>query len=587
MEHQLTIYNTLDRKKELFVPLHAPHVGMYVCGPTVYGDAHLGHARPAITFDVLFRYLTHLGYKVRYVRNITDVGHLEHDADEGEDKIAKKARLEELEPMEVVQYYLNRYHKAMEALNVLSPSIEPHASGHIIEQIQLVQKILDAGYAYESEGSVYFDVAKYNKDYHYGKLSGRNLDDVLNTTRDLDGQSEKRNPADFALWKKAQPEHIMRWPSPWSDGFPGWHAECTAMGRKYLGEHFDIHGGGMDLIFPHHECEIAQSVASQGDDMVHYWMHNNMITINGTKMGKSLGNFITLDEFFNGTHKLLTQAYTPMTIRFFILQAHYRSTVDFSNEALIASEKGLQRLIEAIDGLGKVTPASATSEGINVKELRAKCYEAMNDDLNTPIVIAQLFEGARIINNVIAGNATISAEDLKELNQQSDRRQLGGALHAERRALQVGDQHRRKRIVAETAAYGQTVRQAESPEHQHAERRKEQGADDRTKRQQEHPPVERAQHIVQIVAGPESQADQHHHHRKNNHRQIGIQQPRRDGIGITERHADCKKNENDQTISHRSLLSGKSNAGRRIPPRNSRRRRGRRSRRPASRNVRN
>lgn len=417
MEHQLTIYNTLDRKKELFVPLHAPHVGMYVCGPTVYGDAHLGHARPSITFDVLFRYLTHLGYKVRYVRNITDVGHLEHDADEGEDKIAKKARLEELEPMEVVQYYLNRYHKAMEALNVLSPSIEPHASGHIIEQIQLVQKILDAGYAYESEGSVYFDVAKYNKDHHYGKLSGRNLDDVLNTTRDLDGQSEKRNPADFALWKKAQPEHIMRWPSPWSDGFPGWHAECTAMGRKYLGEHFDIHGGGMDLIFPHHECEIAQSVASQGDDMVHYWMHNNMITINGTKMGKSLGNFITLDEFFNGTHKLLAQAYTPMTIRFFILQAHYRSTVDFSNEALQASEKGLQRLMEAIDALEKITPAAATSAGINVKELRAKCYEAMNDDLNTPIVIAQLFEGARIINNIIAGNATISAEDLKDLKE--------------------------------------------------------------------------------------------------------------------------------------------------------------------------
>ena len=276
---------------------------------------------------------------------------------------------------------------------------------------------MDAGYAYESEGSVYFDVAKYNKDHHYGKLSGRNLDDVLNTTRDLDGQSEKRNPADFALWKKAQPEHIMRWPSPWSDGFPGWHAECTAMGRKYLGEHFDIHGGGMDLIFPHHECEIAQSVASQGDDMVHYWMHNNMITINGTKMGKSLGNFITLDEFFTGTHKLLAQAYTPMTIRFFILQAHYRSTVDFSNEALQASEKGLQRLMEAIDALDKITPSSATSEGINVKELRAKCYEAMNDDLNTPIVIAQLFEGARIINNIIAGNATISAEDLKDLKE--------------------------------------------------------------------------------------------------------------------------------------------------------------------------
>lgn len=415
MEHQLTIYNTLDRKKELFVPLHAPHVGMYVCGPTVYGDAHLGHARPAITFDVLFRYLTHLGYKVRYVRNITDVGHLEHDADEGEDKIAKKARLEELEPMEIVQYYLNRYHKAMDALNVLPPSIEPHASGHIIEQIELVSKILEAGYAYESEGSVYFDVVKYNKDYHYGKLSGRNLDDVLNTTRDLDGQSEKRNPADFALWKKAQPEHIMRWPSPWSDGFPGWHAECTAMGRKYLGEHFDIHGGGMDLIFPHHECEIAQSVVSQGDDMVHYWMHNNMITINGTKMGKSLGNFITLDEFFTGNHKLLAQAYTPMTIRFFILQAHYRSTVDFSNEALQASEKGLQRLMEAIDNLEKIVSSSGSS--VNVKNLRTKCYEAMNDDMNTPIVIANLFEGAKMINNIIAGNDTISAEDLKELKE--------------------------------------------------------------------------------------------------------------------------------------------------------------------------
>lgn len=417
MEHQLTIYNTLDRKKELFEPLHAPHVGLYVCGPTVYGDAHLGHARPSITFDILFRYLTHLGYKVRYVRNITDVGHLEHDADEGEDKIAKKARLEQLEPMEVVQYFLNRYHHAMEALNVLPPSIEPHASGHIIEQIQLVQKILDAGFAYVSEGSVYFDVAKYNEHHHYGKLSGRNLDDVLNTTRELDGQSEKRNPADFALWKKAQPEHIMRWPSPWGDGFPGWHAECTAMGRKYLGEHFDIHGGGMDLIFPHHECEIAQSVASQGHDMVKYWMHNNMITINGTKMGKSLGNFITLDEFFQGSHHLLTQAYSPMTIRFFILQAHYRSTVDFSNEALQASEKGLQRLMEAVETLEKITPSSETSKEIDIKGLSAKCYEAMNDDLNTPIVIAQLFEGARIANTIIAGNATISVEDLKLMKE--------------------------------------------------------------------------------------------------------------------------------------------------------------------------
>ncbi|NDV67100.1 cysteine--tRNA ligase [Bacteroides sp. 224] len=415
MEHQLTIYNTLSRKKELFVPLHAPHVGMYVCGPTVYGDAHLGHARPAITFDILFRYLTHLGYKVRYVRNITDVGHLEHDADEGEDKIAKKARLEQLEPMEVVQYYLNRYRHAMEALNVLPPSIEPHASGHIIEQIDLVKKILEHGYAYESEGSVYFDVPKYNKEYRYGKLSGRNIDDLLSTTRELDGQTEKRNSADFALWKKAQPEHIMRWPSPWGDGFPGWHCECTAMGRKYLGEHFDIHGGGMDLIFPHHECEIAQSVASQGDDMVHYWMHNNMITVNGTKMGKSLGNFITLDEFFTGSHSMLTQVYTPMTIRFFILQAHYRSTVDFSNEALQASEKGLQRLLEAAGNLDKITP-SATSD-VDINTLREKCYEAMNDDLNTPIVISYLFEGAKIINNILAGNSQISADDLKVLKE--------------------------------------------------------------------------------------------------------------------------------------------------------------------------
>ncbi|MCD8032418.1 MAG: cysteine--tRNA ligase [Bacteroides sp.] len=413
MEHPLTIYNTLHRQKEQFVPLHEPHVGMYVCGPTVYGDGHLGHARPAITFDLLFRYLTHLGYKVRYVRNITDVGHLEHDADEGEDKIAKKARVEQLEPMEVVQYYLNRYRHAMEALNVLPPSIEPHASGHIIDQIELVQEIMDNGYAYESEGSVYFDVESYNKQHHYGKLSGRNLEDVLHTTRELDGQQEKRNPADFALWKRAQPEHIMRWPSPWSLGFPGWHCECTAMGRKYLGRHFDIHGGGMDLIFPHHECEIAQSVASQGDDMVHYWTHNNMVTINGTKMGKSLGNFITLDEFFNGTHPLLTQAYSPMTIRFFILQAHYRSTVDFSNEALQASEKGMQRLMEAVSQLEKILPADQST--VDVAALRQKCYDALNDDLNSPILISHLFEGAKIVNNLIAGNDTVTPEDLEIL----------------------------------------------------------------------------------------------------------------------------------------------------------------------------
>ncbi len=415
MEHPLHIYNTLSRRKEKFVPLHEPHVGMYVCGPTVYGDAHLGHARPAITFDLLLRYLKHLGYKVRYVRNITDVGHLEHDADSGEDKIAKKARLEQLEPMEVVQYYLNRYHKAMDALNVLPPSIEPHASGHIIEQIELVKKILDNGYAYESQGSVYFDVEKYNKDHKYGVLSGRNIDDMLNTTRALDGQEEKRNPIDFALWKCAQPEHIMRWPSPWSNGFPGWHCECTAMGKKYLGESFDIHGGGMDLIFPHHECEIAQAVASQGKDMVHYWMHNNMITINGQKMGKSLGNFITLDQFFTGEHELLAQAYNAMTIRFFILQAHYRSTVDFSNEALQASEKGLARLMDAYSNLMKLKAGETTT--VDVKGLREKCYEAMNDDLNSPIVISHLFDAARAINSVKDGKGSISAEDLKELQE--------------------------------------------------------------------------------------------------------------------------------------------------------------------------
>ena len=415
MTQPFFIYNTLDRKKEEFKPLNPPYVGMYVCGPTVYGDAHLGHARPAITFDVLFRYLKHLGYKVRYVRNITDVGHLENDADEGEDKIAKKARLESLEPMEVVQYYLNRYHKAMEALNVLPPSIEPHASGHIIEQIEYIKKILDAGYAYVSNGSVYFDVVKYNKDHHYGKLSGRNIDDLLNTTRELDGQSEKHNSFDFALWKKAAPEHIMRWPSPWSDGFPGWHLECSTMSTKYLGEEFDIHGGGMDLLFPHHECEIAQSVAAQGHETVHYWMHNNMITINGQKMGKSLGNFITLDEFFTGNHKLLQQAYSPMTIRFFILQAHYRSTVDFSNEALQASEKALQRMLEGWNNLDKITPSDTST--VDVKAIREHCYEAMNDDLSTPIVISHLFEAVKIINTALAGEAKLTADDIAHLKE--------------------------------------------------------------------------------------------------------------------------------------------------------------------------
>ena len=413
----LVIYNTLHRKKELFQPIAAPNVGMYVCGPTVYGDPHLGHARPAITFDILFRYLKHIGYKVRYVRNITDVGHLEHDADEGDDKIEKKARLEQLEPMEIAQYYTNRYHDAMRALNVLPPSIEPHATGHIIEQEELVKEILANGYAYESNGSIYFDVEKYDKDHHYGILSGRNLSDMINNSRELAGVGEKRNQIDFALWKRAMPEHIMRWPSPWSNGFPGWHCECTAMGRKYLGDHFDIHGGGMDLIFPHHECEIAQAVASQGDEMVKYWMHNNMITINGQKMGKSLGNFITLEQFFTGKHEMLSQAYSPMTIRFFILSAHYRGTVDFSNEALQAAEKAYERLMNGIEDLARIQPSAASDENTKkfVAELRQKCYDAMNKDLMTPAVISNLFEACHLVNTIIDHKAQISADDLQEL----------------------------------------------------------------------------------------------------------------------------------------------------------------------------
>ncbi len=416
--HNLTIYNSLSRNKETFKPIHEDRVGMYVCGPTVYGDGHLGHARPAITFDILFRYLQHLGYKVRYVRNITDVGHLEHDADDGEDKIAKKARIEQLEPMEVVQYYLNRYHRAMDELNVLPPSIEPHASGHIIEQIEYVKSILDSGYAYVSDGSVYFDVPKYNRDHHYGKLSGRNIDELLATTRDLDGQQEKHHPADFALWKKAAPEHIMRWPSPWSDGFPGWHLECSTMGEKYLGETFDIHGGGMDLKFPHHECEIAQSVAHNGHDSVRYWMHNNMITINGQKMGKSLGNFITLDEFFTGSHPLLTQAYSPMTIRFFILQAHYRGTVDFSNEALQASEKALQRMLEGYRRLQNLKPSADST--VDVAPLKQKCYEALDDDLNTPVLLAHLFEACSLVNKINDGTERATQADIDMLRELFD-----------------------------------------------------------------------------------------------------------------------------------------------------------------------
>lgn len=413
MEQKLSIYNTLTRTKELFEPIHAPNVGMYVCGPTVYSDAHLGHARHGITFDLLFRYLKHIGYKVRYVRNITDVGHLENDADEGDDKIAKKARLEQLEPMEIVQYYSNRYHKVMDELNTLPPSIEPHASGHIIEQIETIQEILKNGYAYESNGSVYFDVVKYNKDFNYGILSHRNIEEMLNTTRELDGQHEKRSKVDFALWKKASPEHIMRWPSPWSDGFPGWHLECSTMSMKYLGTEFDIHGGGLDLIFPHHECEIAQNTAVEKHQVVKYWMHNNMITMKGQKMARSLGNFITLEQLFSGENELLEKAYSPMTVRFFILQAHYRSTIDFSNEALQAAEKSLERLFEAYNRIDKIQIAETSSA--EVRGLRQACYDALNDDMNSAIVIAHLCEAATTINSAIAGNISLTEEDTKEL----------------------------------------------------------------------------------------------------------------------------------------------------------------------------
>ena len=415
MEHKLSITNSLTRRKELFKPIHSPWVGLYVCGPTVYGDAHLGHARPAITFDVLFRYLIYLGYKVRYVRNITDVGHLENDSDDGEDKVERKARLEHIEPMEIVQRYVNNFHENMHQLNVLAPSIEPQASGHVIEQQQMIRKILDNGYAYQINGSVYFDVDNYSKKHHYGILSGRNLEDLLVNTRKLSGQDEKRNSFDFALWKKASPDHIMHWPSEWSEGFPGWHLECSAMGTKYLGETFDIHGGGMDLLFPHHECEIAQSVAANGVSHVKYWMHNNMITINGQKMGKSLNNFITLYELFSGKHEMLEQAYHPMVVRFFILQAHYGSTLDFSNEALKASEKGLKRLTRSWELLNEIKPAKTTS--FDLQSIHDKCFEALNDDLNTPIAIAQLFEAARIVNLLKEEKETITESDLQKLKK--------------------------------------------------------------------------------------------------------------------------------------------------------------------------
>ena len=409
----LKIYNSLSGEKETFIPLHPGAVGMYVCGPTVYSNVHLGNCRTFISFDLVYRYLKHLGYKVRYVRNITDVGHIEDDADEGEDKIAKKARLEKLEPMEIVQQYSVDFHQILELFNNLPPGIEPTATGHIIEQIETVKQIIENGYGYESNGSVYFDVVKFNKTHNYGQLSGRNLDDMLSNSRELSGQEEKRNPADFALWKKAEPVHIMRWPSPWGDGFPGWHLECTAMSTKYLGNHFDIHGGGMDLKFPHHECEIAQNEAATGHSPVNYWMHANMLTLNGKKMSKSTGNNILPREIFTGNNSVLSKAFSPSVARFFMLQAHYRSVLDFSNDAIVAAEKGYNRLMEAIDSLGTIV-AGATST-IDVCAWKQHCYDAMNDDFNSPILIAHLFEGVKYANLLKDGKETLTAADLEVL----------------------------------------------------------------------------------------------------------------------------------------------------------------------------
>ena len=409
--HQpLKIYNSLSGEKESFVPVHEGNVGMYVCGPTVYSNVHLGNVRTFMSFDVIFRYLLHLEYKVRYVRNITDVGHIVDDVDEGEDKIAKKARLEQLEPMEVVQRYTVDFHRILSAFNFLPPSIEPTATGHIIEQIEIIKKIIDNGFAYEANGSIYFDVVKFNEDHHYGILSGRNIEDMLANTRDLDGQSDKRNPQDFALWKKAEPQHIMRWPSPWSDGFPGWHLECTAMSTKYLGNHFDIHGGGMDLKFPHHECEIAQNEACTGHTPVNYWMHANMLTLNGKKMAKSTGNNILPGEILTGENTILSKPFSASVTRFFMLQAHYRSILDFSDDAIVAAEKGYKRLMEALSLL-KDLPTS-TQSSIAIGDWKQLCYDAMNDDFNTPILIAHLFEGVRYINVIKDGKETITAEDL-------------------------------------------------------------------------------------------------------------------------------------------------------------------------------
>ncbi len=410
--NQLKIYNSLSKSKDLFVPIVDGNVGMYVCGPTVYSNVHLGNVRTFMSFDMIFRYLKHLGYKVRYVRNITDAGHLENDADAGEDRIAKKARLEQIEPMEVVQRYTVDFHNVIDELNFLPPSIEPTATGHIVEQIEIIKDILDKGLAYEINGSVYFDVLKYNETEHYGILSGRNIEDSIHNTRELDGQSEKKNPQDFALWKKADERHIMRWPSPWSDGFPGWHLECSAMSTKYLGETFDIHGGGMDLKFPHHECEIAQSKSKNGVHPVNYWMHTNMLILNGQKMAKSTGNNILPNEIFSGDNKILRKAFTPGPVRFFMLQANYRSILDFTSSGLEASEKGYIKLMEAVNSLDKIE--STNNSTIDITTWKQKCYDAMNDDFNTPVLIANLFDAVKYVNLLIEKKESLTNNDLKE-----------------------------------------------------------------------------------------------------------------------------------------------------------------------------
>lgn len=414
-ETNLFVYNTLNRKKEAFEPLHPPLVGMYVCGPTVYSDIHLGNCRTFISFDLIYRYLLHIGYKVRYVRNITDAGHLEGDRDEGDDKFAKKARLEQLEPMEIVQKYTLGFHEVLALFNTLPPSIEPTATGHILEQIEMIKKILDAGYAYEVNGSVYFDVEKYSIEHDYGTLTNRKLEDLMEGTRELDGQDEKRGRLDFALWIKAKPETLMQWPSPWGWGFPGWHIECSAMSTKYLGTTFDIHGGGMDLQATHHTNEIAQSQACNHTTPVKYWVHTNMLTVNGARMSKSAGNGFLPKELFTGDHPLLERGYTPMTVRFFMAQSHYRSTLDFSNEALQAAEKGYKKLMESLSALEKITPSESSS--VNINELEQRCYAAMDDDFNSPMLIAHLFEGVRIINSALDKKETLTATDLVTLKK--------------------------------------------------------------------------------------------------------------------------------------------------------------------------